>query len=56
MKKDVIVSMIIGYLATYHKIFTEPITVAERLCATVGIGVIVFFGILKMEGEETYGR
>lgn len=55
MKKDVIVSMIIGYFATYHKVFTEPMTIMERLCVAVVIGAVVLCGILKLEGEETYG-
>ena len=55
MKRDAAVSLIIGYLATYHRFFTEPFTVFERVVATIGIGLIVFSIISKEGGRRVYG-
>lgn len=49
MKINVIVSLIIGYLITFHPIFTEPFTVTERFTTVIGMGVTAFFGLLKLE-------
>lgn len=57
MRRDAAVSLVIGYFATYHPIFTEPFTGLERAITTLGIGVIVLSGLLKIEERrERYGR
>lgn len=56
MRRNAALSLLIGYFATYHKFFTEPMTGIERAVATLAIGIIVFGGLLKTEERrEQYG-
>lgn len=48
MKRDWIESMFYGALATYLP-FWEPFTISERIVTAIGIAVIVFLGMLKIE-------
>lgn len=44
MRREIVLSTIVGYLATYYPIFTEELSIIERTTGTVGLG-ICFLGL-----------
>ena len=52
MRRNAAVALMFGYLATYHPLFVEELTLIERTTGTVGLGIcflMLYTAILQVE-------
>lgn len=55
MKRDIIDSLIIGFMSTYLPVF-DITGAAEHLTGMLAIGILVFMGITAIKKEPHGGR